>query len=167
MLKSTGITRKIDELGRLVIPKEIRKTLKIKNGDDLEIYVEEDKIIMKKYSVLQNMKQESNNLVNSLDELVEASIYISDKDKILTQGDLENENLPEHFKNILQERKSYESLCKENFIFDTLVKDGYFYIEPIIQNSDANGLIILIKRDCITNEDKFFAKVLKNIIENK
>ena len=48
-MKSTGIVRKVDELGRIVIPKEIRKTFRIEVKDELEIYVEEDRIILKKY----------------------------------------------------------------------------------------------------------------------
>lgn len=48
-MKSTGMVRKVDELGRIVLPIEIRKTMHIANRDSLEIYVEEDKIILKKY----------------------------------------------------------------------------------------------------------------------
>ncbi len=48
-MKSTGIVRNIDELGRVVVPKELRKKLGIANTDPVEIYVEEDKIILKKY----------------------------------------------------------------------------------------------------------------------
>lgn len=48
-IKSTGIVRKVDELGRIVLPKELRRTLKIEHKDSLEIYVEGDSIILKKY----------------------------------------------------------------------------------------------------------------------
>lgn len=48
-MKSTGIVRKVDELGRIVIPKELRKTLMIEEGDSLEIYVDGEQIILKKY----------------------------------------------------------------------------------------------------------------------
>ncbi|MBO5364963.1 MAG: AbrB/MazE/SpoVT family DNA-binding domain-containing protein [Clostridia bacterium] len=48
-MKATGIVRKLDELGRLVLPKELRKTLQIQNGDPVEIYVEEDRVILRKY----------------------------------------------------------------------------------------------------------------------
>lgn len=49
MMKSTGIVRKIDELGRIVLPMEIRKTMELNNRDAIEIFVENDKIILKKY----------------------------------------------------------------------------------------------------------------------
>jgi len=48
-MKSTGIVRKIDELGRIVIPKEIRKTMNIQDGDGIEILISDDKIVLKKY----------------------------------------------------------------------------------------------------------------------
>ncbi len=48
-MKATGIVRKLDELGRLVLPKELRKTLQIQSGDPVEIYVEEDRVILRKY----------------------------------------------------------------------------------------------------------------------
>ena len=47
-MKSTGVVRRIDELGRIVIPKEIRKTLRIKEGENLEVYIEDETIILKK-----------------------------------------------------------------------------------------------------------------------
>ena len=49
MLKPTGVTRKIDDLGRVVLPKELRKTMDINEGDSLEIYTDEDAIVLKKY----------------------------------------------------------------------------------------------------------------------
>ena len=49
-MKATGIVRKVDELGRVVLPKELRKTLDVKESDPLEIFVEDDKIILKKYA---------------------------------------------------------------------------------------------------------------------
>ena len=166
-MKNTGIIRKIDELGRIVIPKEIRQTMRINNYDDLAFFIEDDTIVLKKYSVLNSLKSESDLIVSSVDDLVDCLIYISDKEKIITKGDIENEELPEIFINILLERKIYESLQKEEIYFGTIQKDGYFLVYPIIQNSDPIGLVILQKNENITSQDKFFANVLKNIIENK
>ena len=58
MVKDTGIVRRIDELGRIVIPKEIRKNLRINTGDNVEIYMDENnKIVLKKYSTLFGMEE--------------------------------------------------------------------------------------------------------------
>ena len=65
-MKTTGIIRRIDELGRIVIPKEIRKNLRIKNGESLEIYLENDSIILKKYSQIESLKNVSIDYVDSL-----------------------------------------------------------------------------------------------------
>ena len=54
-MKETGILRRIDELGRIVVPKEIRKKLKIREGDNLDIFVSEDNVILKKYSPLNDL----------------------------------------------------------------------------------------------------------------
>ena len=52
-MKATGVVRRIDDLGRIVIPKEIRKTLRIKDGESVEIFLENDNIVLKKYSPIE------------------------------------------------------------------------------------------------------------------
>ena len=56
-MKTTGIIRRIDDLGRIVIPKELRKSLRIKNGDSLEIFVDQEDIILKKYSPIESIEE--------------------------------------------------------------------------------------------------------------
>ena len=165
MLKSTGVVRKIDDLGRIVIPKEIRKVLKIENSDDLEIFVENDTIILKKYSVMLNNQDTSNKLISSVDDLIDASIFITDKEKVITSGELENKLLNNKLKDLIFNRQSYKSNTSETIKFAEKDKTGFFIIKPIIQNSDANGLIIICKDSKITSEDMLFASILKNIIE--
>ncbi len=63
-MKATGITRKIDELGRIVIPIELRRTLDLEEKDSLEIYVEEDRIILKKYKQTCSFCANADNLVD-------------------------------------------------------------------------------------------------------
>ena len=166
-MKSTGVIRKIDDLGRIVIPKEIRKVLNIFNGDDLEIYVEGEKIVLKKYSALLNTKAESDKLISKVDDLTEANIYITDKERIITRGELENKRLNARLKELLLDRRSYISRDKETYEFESITKTGFFIIKPIIQNSDANGLVIIFKQEKLTNEDYLFANILKKIIENE
>ena len=67
-LKSTGIVRKIDELGRIVIPKEIRNVLGIHSNDDLEIFIDDMKIVLTKYEKSDNILNYSNNVVQIIDE---------------------------------------------------------------------------------------------------
>ena len=66
-MKETGVSRRIDELGRIVIPKEIRKSLKLNMGDSVEIYVEDNKISLKKYSSLLGLEEELFNIAKVLE----------------------------------------------------------------------------------------------------
>jgi len=61
-VKTTGVVRRIDDLGRIVIPKELRRTLRIRDGESLEIFVENEMITLKKYSSMSDIKEISNNL---------------------------------------------------------------------------------------------------------
>ena len=165
LLKSTGIVRRIDELGRIVIPKELRSMLGILNGDEMEIYLENESIVLKKYSQLLNDKDKTNNLVSKIINLVDGIILIADKDVILTPGKFESKKIPNTIKNIILSRQNYCLNDKEVYLFDELEITGYFYFSPIIQDSNANGVIILVKNNRINNEDVVFVNVLKNIIE--
>ena len=69
-MKTTGVIRRIDELGRIVIPKEIRKNLRIKNGDSLEIFLESDNIILKKYSQLETIENVSVDYVEAFNSII-------------------------------------------------------------------------------------------------
>ena len=161
-MKNTGIVRKIDELGRIVIPKEIRNVLKIDSYDDLEIYIDNNTIILKKYLYLENDKEYNNKLILSLSDLTNGNIYLSDKEKIITSGDLENSEINLFLKKILVERSNYISTTCEEIIRN---KKGYYIIKPIIKNSDAIGLIIIISNEKLDNNIIFFSNVLKNLIE--
>ena len=101
-MKSTGVIRRIDELGRIVIPKEIRRNLGIRDGENVEIFTDSDSIILKKYYRMST----STDLANSLCELINSEfnykIMITDREKIIaTSGFKEsilNKNLPKEIK---------------------------------------------------------------------
>ena len=64
-MKTTGVIRRIDDLGRIVIPKEIRKNLRVCEGDSLEILVDNNQIILNKYSIIDNMSVVAKKIVDS------------------------------------------------------------------------------------------------------
>ena len=103
-MKNTGVIRKIDDLGRIVIPKEIRNNLNIKSFDDLEIYVESNKIVLNKISTEEFLKSNSKLIIDSTSDLVDIKIYITDKEKVITNGDLENKKLDNKLLEILNDR---------------------------------------------------------------
>ena len=77
-MTTTGIIRRIDELGRIVIPKEIRKTLKFHEGEPLEIHAFKDEIHLKKYSAMSSMVERAENIVNALSEITDRLVLITD-----------------------------------------------------------------------------------------
>lgn len=165
-MKNTGVIRKIDDLGRIVIPKEIRGVLNIRNGDSLAFFVEDKKIILEKYNQMDSMKDKSLKLVSSVSDLVDASIFITDKDKIVTPGLLEGKDIPKNLVDIMLMRKEYTSLKPEKISFGGEILEGFFIIKTLLKESDPIGLLILYKRSNLEKDDAIFTSLLKNIIEN-
>lgn len=84
-MKATGIVRRIDELGRIVIPKEIRRTLRIREGDPLEIYVDrEGGVILKKYSPIGELSEYANEFAEALYRSLGATAAVCDRDVFIS-----------------------------------------------------------------------------------
>ncbi len=162
-MKSTGIVRKIDELGRIVIPKEIRNVLGIHSNDDLEIFIDDMKIVLTKYEKSDNILNYSNNVVKIIDEKLNIKVFVTNKEKIITTGNFKNKELDSKLLELIEERKRYESINKE-----TINKiSGYFVIYPIIVESDILGLLMFAKETAFTNEEKILTNIILKLIENR
>jgi len=169
-MKSTGIIRKIDELGRIVIPKEIRSNLNIRNSESIEICVDGESIILKKYYKM-------NNLINTLDEyikifecLIDSSFIITDREKIILTSkgynNLLDKKITNYFLNILEDRR--QVICKEKNslkIIENLDLSGYYIILPILVDGDLFGGIICLKNDILKDTDILSANVLNYLIK--
>ena len=152
-MKSTGVVRRIDDLGRIVIPKEIRKNMKIKDGESVEIYLDSDNIILKKYSPLGNIMEFYKSYVNSIYEAILENIMIVDRDKVVAvAGDLKKKYLDKSISskldNIIEQREVVlePKLRDFNFIEDKKETASYT-ISPIIVNGDAIGAVIIFSLD--------------------
>ncbi len=162
-MKSTGIVRKIDELGRIVIPKEIRNVLGIHSNDDLEIFIDDMKIVLTKYEKSDNILNYSNNVVKIIEEKLNIKVFVTNKEKIITIGNFKNKELDSKLLELIEERKRYESINKE-----TINKiNGYFVIYPIIVESDILGLLMFTKETAFTNEEKILTNIILKLIENR
>lgn len=162
-MKSTGIVRKIDELGRIVIPKEIRNVLGIHSNDDLEIFIDDMKIVLTKYEKSDNILNYSNNVVKIIEEKLNIKVFVTNKEKIITIGNFKNKELDSKLLELIEERKRYESINKE-----TINKiSGYFIIYPIIVESDILGLLMFTKETAFTNEEKILTNIILKLIENR
>ena len=165
-MKATGVIRRIDELGRIVIPKEIRKNLRIKEGENLEIFVDKnDQIILKKYSLMKNLDSFVENLADSLNSLLKKNILITDGDIIIAaSGNLkkeyEKQTISSNLERALKIRENIVEIHQKeiNFIEDKKELCTYT-IQSIIVGGDAYGLVIAFSNtDNITNED---GKIIK------
>ncbi len=110
-MKATGIVRRIDELGRVVIPKEIRKTLRIAEGTPLEIYTEKDALVLRKYSPITSLEDDAKDFIGTLGEITERKCLLTDNEKIVcvSSPDLKNcqgAAITEEFSALIREKKS-------------------------------------------------------------
>ena len=160
------MVRKIDNMGRIVIPKEIRYSMNLKDGDDLLIFTQNDEITLKKYSIMDNNLKKSIILTDAFNELVDGNIIVADREKIITPGVLFNHTLPSKIQNLAITREYYFSPQIEELRFGNTYVKAIFSIFPIITNSNVIGYVILISNNIISDEERKYLKVIENIIEN-
>jgi AbrB family transcriptional regulator (stage V sporulation protein T) len=156
-MKATGIVRRIDDLGRVVIPKEIRRTLRIREGDPLEIFTDrEGEIILKKYSPIGELGQFAKQYADSLAQTTGCIIAISDKDQfVAASGSMKKEIISKpitrELEEVINERENVLA-SKEDKNFIKIVADDeseytYQVIYPIISEGDAIGSVIMLTKD--------------------
>ena len=172
-MKATGIIRRIDDLGRIVIPKEIRKQLKITEGENMEIFIDDNEhIILKKYSNLKNVEDIARKITDSIYSFLKNNIIITDNTSVIAvsgknKKDLINKDISNNLLKIIKKR---ENIVERNVnIVDNIEINGNYKINMITNNGDVNGLLIFIKEEEITKEEekiidletKFLSKYLE------
>lgn len=174
MLKATGVVRRIDDLGRIVIPKEIRKTLHIKEGDPLEIFTDkEGEVILKKYSPIGELSEFASEYAETLARTTGHIACITDKDTIIAvsggwKKDYLEKSLSPELEKLLDNKEIYTS--KENNeialpIIKNDNKDRRFnsqVIYPIITQGDVIGSVILMSKEANTEMGDVELKVLQS-----
>ena len=156
-MKATGIVRRIDELGRVVIPKEIRRTLRIKEGDPLEIFTDRDELMLKKYSPIATLEGFSEATAKSLNQLSGKLAVICDTDGVLHASgegkkDFEGRHLSPEMDKVLKERRSYtaNAIDGEEIVPVTtpsIENVTAQIIVPIISNGDCIGAVAVLSKD--------------------
>lgn len=156
-MKATGIVRRIDDLGRVVIPKEIRRTLRIREGDPLEIFTDrEGGIILKKYSPINELTDFSREYAESLQDVIGHIILISDKDAFISvsgtnKEDYEDRKVSARLDEIMEGRKSVLLGISDKVIplhkDDSMDEYKYEIIAPIMAQGDAIGSVIILSKD--------------------
>ena len=113
-MKATGIVRRIDDLGRVVIPKEIRRTMRIREGDPLEIYTSrEGEVIFKKYSLLGGVEDFAAELCETMSRSTGSVCAVTDRDTVIavaggSKRELMGKRITPELEQIMESRKIYQ-----------------------------------------------------------
>ncbi|MGM0369422.1 MAG: stage V sporulation T C-terminal domain-containing protein [Bacillota bacterium] len=156
-MKATGIVRKIDNLGRVVIPKEIRTEMQINNGNTLEIYVDKnDTVVLKKYSPVREL-DDLEGYIETLEETTDSNVIITDTDKIIAASseleEYQGHTLSKKIKKIMEKRKTkfWDEVEDEDLCLNFRTRDnkelGNSIITPIMKQGDILGGIVLTAND--------------------
>lgn len=176
-MKATGMVRRIDELGRIVIPKEIRRTYKIREGTPLEIFSgDSGELVLKKYSPVLELEDVSSDACKSIFEVLEQNVFICDKDTIISCEGTSNfkknylhKNITLDLEKIIENRKPILLNAKDNAnlfpIFKEQVVDfNALIVVPILAGGDTYGAISLIGENSFTNQEVKILQTFANFL---
>lgn len=149
-MKATGIVRRIDDLGRVVIPKEIRRTLRIREGDPLEIFTDkEGGVIFRKYSQMGGVSDFATQLCETMSKTTGQVAVITDRDSCVAVGgaprrELADKRLSSQVERLLEQRRTYQAAEGDGM---PLIEENEKYkvctVAPILSEGDLLGCVIL------------------------
>lgn len=164
-MEKTGITRRIDDLGRIVIPKEIRRYLKIKDSDELEISIQDNQIILSKFESLKK-DQVLSCLLYSVGRFLNKNVVFTSRDKIvdyyLVDKDEMQECLDEELMNIIEKRQ----VVTNETVKIKMFRDNCFLINPLIIRGDLIGSLIFYGKEEINKLNQLIMAFCKCFLEN-
>lgn len=155
-MKATGIVRRIDDLGRVVIPKEIRRTMRIREGDPLEIYTDRDgEVIFKKYSPIGEIGDFALQYAEALSRTSGHPICITDKDNVIAvsgvpKRELSDKKISSELEKFMEDKSTF--ICKSNDSKKIKVIDGNEkytagVVVPIISEGDTIGSVVFFSNE--------------------
>ena len=154
-MKATGIVRRIDDLGRVVIPKEIRRTMRIREGDPLEIYTDADgEVIFKKYSPIGEISVMSEKYAEVLSKCTAFSVVICDRDHCIAASGISKREVLERrvssaLEELMEERHSFvygQSTGEQPTALEGVDRRAAVIV-PIIAAGDISGAVVLLQND--------------------
>ena len=153
-MKATGIVRRIDDLGRVVIPKEIRRTLRIREGDPLEIFTDrEGEIILKKYSPIGEFGVPVKLYAESLSQTMGCTVCITDTDQVIAVSGAGKKDLEERFV-----RKEFLQVLGDREVLTACQGDDR-YVKVTEEMGDIIGAVVLLNKD----KKKHFGEVEQRV----
>ena len=151
-MKATGIVRRVDDLGRIVIPKEIRRTLKIREGDPLEIYTEKDGgVIFRKYSPMGDLQDFAAQICESIGANTGHVAAVSDRDSIIAlsgapKRELMDKPNSQELDRLMEQRKNYRYMPGDTMLRAAEGSEKYHLgvAAPILSQGDLMGCVMLL-----------------------
>ena len=174
-MKATGIVRRVDDLGRIVIPKEIRRTLKIREGDPLEIYTENDGgVIFRKYSPMSDLQDFAAQICDSIGASTGRIAAVADRDSILALAGapkrelMDKPNSPELDK-LMEQRTHYRYNPGDPPVRATDNSDKYRLgvASPILSQGELMGCVMLLRGEdpvAFTEGDQKLAQTIAGFL---
>lgn len=150
-MKATGIVRRIDDLGRVVIPKEIRRTMRIREGDPLEIFTDkEGGVIFRKYSLLEGLSDFAGMLCESLNRSTGRLTIITDRDSCIAlsgvpRRELLEKSISPDLEQLMEERSIYQYKSGSSLLPLTDDVDNKYFLDtvaPILSEGDVMGCVL-------------------------
>ncbi|MBP3437426.1 MAG: AbrB/MazE/SpoVT family DNA-binding domain-containing protein [Clostridia bacterium] len=147
-MKATGIVRRIDDLGRVVIPKEIRRTMRIREGDPLEIYTDrEGEVIFKKYSPIGELASFASQYAETLHKICAMAVIICDRDAVIaasgvSKREYSDKKMSEELEEVMERRSLYTHKNESEKM--PITASGAHYVScamPIIADGDIIGCV--------------------------
>lgn len=156
MMKATGIVRRIDDLGRIVVPKEIRRVMRIREGDPLEIFTNKDgEIVLKKYSPMADLTSFAQQYVEAISQSLGLPAAIADRDSIIAvagmpKHELMGKSIHKELEGVINDRQAILARKGDTKFIRLTTEDGDYegeVIQTIISEGDAIGAVIVMNRD--------------------
>ncbi|NLP25951.1 MAG: AbrB/MazE/SpoVT family DNA-binding domain-containing protein [Clostridiales bacterium] len=154
-MKATGIVRRIDDLGRVVIPKEIRRTMRIREGDPLEIYTSNDgEVIFKKYSAINEMSDNATQVADIMYKLASCPVVVFDRDHVVAVAGFQRKEFLERrasaqLEDLMTNRKQHFATGDDDSRFVPVegVDRAAVACQPIISSGDVIGAVAFMESD--------------------
>ncbi len=151
-MKATGIVRRIDDLGRVVIPKEIRRTMRIREGDPLEIYTDADgEVIFKKYSPMGELNDFAAQLCESMSRTTGLPAAVCDRDSVIAAAgagrrELLDRHISTELAQLMEARRAYTVPPSERGVPVTASPDApqAEVVVPILSGGDVLGAVVFL-----------------------
>lgn len=170
-MKATGIVRRIDDLGRIVIPKEIRRTMRIREGDPMEIFTSrEGEILLKKYSPVGELGEFALALAESMAQTLGVLVCVTDRDYVIAAAgngkkEVDGKLLDEQLQISIDQRISRVASSEQKEFIKILQEDGKEFeqqaIATILSHGDSIGAVVVLCKEKGNNSDEALLQVVK------